>query len=325
MGFGDYSYAAHAALAADRSAKSAREVFAQTGCHALMNPHGLKVRESRDSPDHPASLSVAFALDVTGSMGNIPDLLARKELPTFMKLLTDCRIPDPQLMFMAIGDANSDRAPLQVGQFESTAELMDQWLTSSYLEGGGGGTNHESYELAFFVAAQHTDIDCWNKRKKRGYLFLTGDELPYDAVSRHHIEALIGDRLDEDIPTEEVISAACETWHPFFLIPDLQRRRNCEARWRELLGDHVICMESPEDTCAVAAVIVGLTEGVLANVGAAANVLASAGIAPERVAATIRAVQGYADLGESASIGQLHTGAAGVPPVKPAWWKKLFS
>jgi hypothetical protein len=325
MGFGDYSSAAHAALTADRSARSANEVFAQRGCHALMNPRGLKVRESRDSAEHPNSLAVAFALDVTGSMGSIPDLIARKELPTFMKLLTACRIADPQLMFMAIGDANSDNAPLQVGQFETTAELMDQWLVSSYLEGGGGGTNHESYELAFYVAAQHTDIDCFTKRKKRGYLFLTGDELPYDVVSRHHIEALIGEKLDEDIPIEEVISAACETYHPFFLIPDLQRRNNCEARWRQLLGDHVICMESPEDTCAVAAVIVGLTEGVLPNVEAAASVLAGAGIAPERIAATIRAVQGYADLNDPDAVKRLHTGVATPAAAKPAWWKKLFS
>lgn len=66
-----------------------------------------------------------------------------------MKLLTACHVADPQVMFMAVGDATSDRAALQVGQFESTAELMDQWLTWCFLEGGGGGTGHESYELAF--------------------------------------------------------------------------------------------------------------------------------------------------------------------------------
>ncbi|REN09879.1 VWA domain-containing protein, partial [Mycobacterium tuberculosis] len=72
---------------------------------------GLKVRESRDNADHPNSLGIVFALDVTGSMGDIPQTLARRELPTFMKLLTDCGVADPQLMFMAIGDANSDHAP----------------------------------------------------------------------------------------------------------------------------------------------------------------------------------------------------------------------
>lgn len=325
MGYGSYSHSAHQALTADRAALSRNEVFRQRGCHSLMDPKGLSVRESRDNAEHPNSIGVVFALDVTGSMGNIPESLARRELPTFMKLLTDCHIPDPQVMFMAIGDANSDGAPLQVGQFETTAELMDQWLTWSYLEGGGGGTGSESYELAFYVLAQHTDIDCWVKRKKRGYLFMTGDELPYPAVSRHQIEALIGEKLDEDIPLEEVVAAAAETYHLFFLIPDLKRRQRCEARWREVLGDHVICMESHEDTCAVAASIVSLTEGALANVDAVADVLKTSGMPRERIAATIRALQPYADILDPDAPERVHTHSSSMPFSKPGWWKRLFA
>lgn len=325
MGHGNYSHAAHSALVADRANRSAAEVFTQRGCHALMDPRGLKMRESRDSADHPNSLGVIFALDVTGSMGDIPDLLARKELPTFMKLLTACGIADPQLLFMAIGDANSDRAPLQIGQFESTAELMDQWLTWSYMEGGGGGSGEESYELAFYAAAQHTDLDCWTKRRKRGYLFLTGDELPYPAVSRHQIEALIGSKLDEDIPIEEVIAAAAENYHLFFLIPDLQRRQRCEARWRELLGDNVICMESAEDTCAVAAAIVGLTEKALPDLEAVVKVLKDNGVSHERVSAIVRGLKSYASLLDPNAAHHVHAHAAPTAPAQPSWWRRLFA
>lgn len=324
MGYGNYSHAAHAALVADRANRSADEVFAQRGCHNLMNPRGLKVRECRDSADHPDSVGVVFALDVTGSMGDIPELLARKELPNFMKLITTCGVADPQLMFMAIGDANSDHAPLQVGQFESTAQLMDQWLTWSFLEGGGGGSGEESYELAFYIAAQHTDLDSWAKRKKKGYLFLTGDELPYPAVSRHQIEGLIGSKLDDDIPVSEVIAAANETYHPFFLIPDLQRRRRCEARWRELLGDHVICMESPEDTCLVAAAIVGLTEKRISDLDNLARVLRDDGVSAERVGSTIRALEPYASLLDPNAAGKAHVSAAAHGRGTSSWWKKLF-
>lgn len=322
MGYGSYSHDAHRALAAGYAAKSKAEVFSQTQCHPLMSPFGLKFRESRDSPDHPQSLAIAFALDVTGSMGNIPDVLARKELPTFMKLLTDCKIADPQILFMAIGDANSDHASFQIGQFESTAELMDQWLTRSYLEGGGGGSGEESYELAFYALAQHTDTDCWEKRKKRGYLFMTGDEHPYPMVSRRQIAALFGETLDEDIPIEEAIAAAAESYHLFFLIPDLQRRARCEARWRELLGDHVICMQSHEDTCAVAASIVALTEKVLPDVAAVAKVLIANGISHERATAVVQALAPYAGAGDPAALARLNLKAPRAD--KPSWWKKLF-
>ncbi len=316
MGYGNYSFAAHAALTADRAHQSLSEVFRQTQCHALMNPKGLKVRECRDSPDHPDALGIMFALDVTGSMGDIPHLLAKQELPNLMKLLTACGVADPQVLFMAVGDATSDHASLQVGQFESTAELMDQWLTWSYLEGGGGGTGHESYELAFYVAAQHTDMDNWVKRKKKGYFFMTGDELPYPAVSRHQVDALLGEKLDEDIPIEEVIAAAAESYHLFFLVPDLQRAQRVEARWRDLLGDHLICMESAKDTCSVAAALVGLTEGRIQDLDKLAKTLADNGFDREHVASTIRAIQPYAAL--------LHLPPILSAEVPPSPWKSLF-
>lgn len=323
MGHGNYSHAAHTAIIADRASASRAEVFTQRGCHALMNPHGMGMREARDSTDHPDSLGIVFALDVTGSMGDIPEILATRELPTFMNLLTTCKVKDPQLMFMAIGDATSDRASLQVGQFESTAELMDQWLTWTYLEGGGGGSGEESYELAFYVAAQHTDMDCWVKRRKKGYLFLTGDELPYPAVSRHQIGTLIGDKLDQDIPIEEVIAAAAESYHVFFLIPDLKRRRNCESRWRELLGDHVICMEDPADACAIAAAIVALTEKSVPDLRTLAGTLAVSGIQARRVSSIVRALRSYAALLDPTTASQIHA-YRGMPALAATWWKRLF-
>ena len=325
MGHGNYSHAAHAALVADRAHSSRDEVFTQRSCHPMMDPRGLKMRESRDSADHPNSLGVVFALDVTGSMGDIPQLLATRELPTFMSLLTACGVADPQLLFMAIGDATSDKAPLQVGQFESTAELMDQWLTWSYLEGGGGGSGEESYELAFYMAAQHTDMDCWIKRRKKGYLFITGDELPYPSISRHQIGSLVGDNLDDDIAIEEAIAAAAETYHVFFLVPDLERRQRCEQRWRQLLGDHVICMEDAQDACAVAASIVGLTERAIPDLGALPGILATSKIASERISAIVRVLRPYADLLDGNPGKHVHVPAAGATATTSAWWSRLFS
>ena len=37
-------------------------------------------------------------------------------------------------------------------------------------------------------------------------------------MSRHQVEALVGEHLDEDIPIEEAIAAAAETYNLFFLI-----------------------------------------------------------------------------------------------------------
>ncbi len=294
MGYGDYSHIAHQAITKARSDLPRQEVFKQRKCHPLMDPHGVRVRESRDSPTHPNSLSIVFALDVTGSMGKIPDLLARKELPGFMKTLLERGVADPQVLFLAVGDANSDQAPLQVGQFESAAKEMDQWLTWTFLEGGGGGQQHESYELALYFLARHTAMDCWEKRKKRAYLFMTGDEFPYPRVSKKQVEALIGDKIDDDVPVAKVVGELQRTFEPFFLIPDLARRGRCERVWRDLLGDHVICMEDPEDTCHVAAGLLVLGEGIVSDLDAFARQLEEASVSRNRVGAIVRALTPYA-------------------------------
>jgi len=313
MGYGNYSHDAHQAIAQARSKLPTQQVFQQTACHNLMNPKDVRARESRDSPDHPSSLGIVFALDVTGSMGEIPEMLARQELPSFMKILGDCKVADPQLLFLAVGDATSDTAPLQVGQFESTAELMDRWLTWSYLEGRGGGQKHESYELALYFLAEHTDMDCWVKRQKQGYVFMTGDEKPYPAVSKHQVEALIGDRLDEDVPTAAVVAALQETFRPFFLIPDHKRRALCERTWRDLLGDHVIAMESPRDTCYAAAGIVALTERFVPDLDGVARVIEAAGASRDRVGAVVRALTPYAAALGADGVPAPRTTAAAVP------------
>jgi len=263
VGYGSYSYEAHRALTDARAAVPTQQVFAQREGHPLMNPFGIAARESRDSADHPESLAVTFALDVTGSMGEIPAALARRELPRFMQLLSDFGVGHAQVLFLAVGDAVGDRAPLQVGQFESTAELMDQWLTWSWLEGGGGAGEFESYELALYFAAQHIEMDCYRKRARRGYLFLTGDEKPYPRLSRHSVKEVLGDDLDLDAPTRAVVEELQRSHEPFFLIPDLERRRHAERAWRDLLGDRVICLEHPDDTCIAAAGLVALNERLL--------------------------------------------------------------
>lgn len=311
MGYGSYSHEAHEALTRARSAASPAQVFKQRECHPLMNPKGVKVRESRDSADHPASLGIVFALDVTGSMGAIPQALATQELPHFMKVLGQCGVKDPQVLFCAVGDATCDRAPLQVGQFETTAELMDQWLTWSYLEGGGGPGVQESYELALYFLALHTAMDCKERRNRRGYLFMTGDENPYPTLSRHVVETVVGDRLDADVKVEEVVAELSKSFVPFFVIPDPGRRRTCEARWRELLGDHVLCLEQPQDVCHVAAGAIALSERLVPGLDALGAALETAGADRERVRRTLRAL---APLAPSAGNAPTPPPVSGVAP-----------
>lgn len=295
MGYGNYSQTAHEALLRQRSKIPTEQVFRQNKCHPLMNPKGVKVRESRDAADHPESQAIVFALDVSGSMGEIPRLMATQQLPNFMKVLMGCEIRDPQVLFMAIGNATSDQAPLQVGQFESTAELMDQWLTWTYLEGHGGGVG-ESYDLGFYFLATHTEMDCMVKRKKKGYLFMTGDETPFPALSKSIVDGIVGDRLDEDIPIKEVIAEAQKTYVPFFIIPDRNRAKHCERQWRDLLGDHVLVLENPVDVCYVSAGAMLISERRASNIKELVNLLDNAGMPSDRQNSVVRTLTPFAEV-----------------------------
>ncbi|MFY1825642.1 VWA domain-containing protein [Myxococcus fulvus] len=294
MGYGSYSSQAHEALIQARGSLPRQVLFRQERCHPLMDPRGVNWRESRDSEVHPSSLGIVFALDVTGSMGEIPELMARRGLPLFMRALLDAGVTDSQVLFMAVGDANSDRAPLQVGQFESNERQMDQWLTSTCLEGGGGTPGHESYELAMYFAARHTDLDCFRKRNRRGYFFMTGDERPYPFVSHTQVASLMGDGLEKDLPVQQVVDELQRAFEPFFLIPDVARRRSCERYWRELLGDRVICLEAPGDCVDATSSLVGLCEGAIADIDALARHLEREGRDRDRRGAIIRALTPFA-------------------------------
>lgn len=296
MGYGNYSSLAHQALLQGRANIPAQQVFQQDQCHPLMNPKGVKLRESRDSADHPQSQGIVFALDVTGSMGEIPKLMATEQLPVFMKILLDCQIRDPQILFMAIGDAIADNAPLQVGQFESTAALMDQWLTWCFLEGGGGGTGQESYELGLYFLAMHTEMDCMVKRNKRGYLFMTGDEEPYPTLSKHIVEGFIGDRLDDDLSCEEIVAEVQKSFVPFFIIPDHARAKRCEARWRDLLGDHVLILDSAVDVCFVTAGAILLSERRASTIPELVTLLTGAGMPADRQSAVVQTLTPFAEV-----------------------------
>lgn len=296
MGYGSYSYDAHQALTRARAGQSADAVFTQATMHPSMDPMGVRFRESRDSAEHPNSLGIVFALDISGSMARIPVAIACEQMPGFMKLLEDCKVADPQVLFMAFTDLQYDGRPLQVGQFETTAELMDQWLTRCSLKGGG----IELYELAMYFAAHHTAMDCWERRQKKGYCFITGDEPTDETLLASIVKKFIGADV-QDTPLQGVVADLKKTFEPFFLIPDPGRAKTILEFWRRYLGDRTIVLESPDDTCAAAAGLVALGEGSVSGLDELRVRLVEAGSSAKRAQAVVNALRGWADSSERAS------------------------
>ena len=254
--------------------------------HQTLDPQGLKLRESRDNADHPASTAILIGLDVTGSMGRVVRGI-HANLPQLHELLLGHQyVTDPQICFAAVGDATCDRVPLQVGQFESD-NRMDENLENVILEGGGGGQNTESYELMLYVAARHTATDCWEKRQKKGYLFLIGDELAYPAVSQAQIARLIGPELQADLPLAQVVVEALQRYHVYFIIPggaSHGRDPQLLAFWEQTLGpQRVILLQDPGETSECIALAIGLNEGRV-DLPRAADQMAQRGVIATTIA-----------------------------------------
>lgn len=204
------------------------------------------VRECRDSEEHPNTTPIIVAFDVTGSMGRIPHKMVNDLLPKLMLDLEDAGVTDPELLFMAFGDHLYDRAPIQVTQFESDTEKICKNLTELYLEGGGGGNDHESPIMAWIVAGYHTEIDSWYKRHKKGFLFTISDEGCNPDVTPVYLKKFMGyEDGCKTITAAEALEKAEEQYNVYHIHVKDGHHRYMPS-WNEILGEHVIKCNSDD-------------------------------------------------------------------------------
>lgn len=286
----------------------------QWAAHPTLDPKatskttGLKMRESRDSAAHPTSKPVIVALDVTGTMGQVP-VTMQQELPKLMGFLIDKGyLEHPQIMISAIGDAMCDRVPLQVGQFESGIEIEDN-LTNLLLEGGGGGQNYESYDLAVYFFARHTVHDAWEKRNEKGYCFIIGDEKMRPTISKREVAHVIGDSLESDLATTAVLRELQERYEVFFILPALTSNYNNPSNrefWKNMLPERFMLLDDPHNVSALIAGTVGMFESQR-DVGAIAADLQAVGT--NNVPAVTKALMLLGDTGKQTIVNVPDSGA----------------
>ena len=222
MGGGSYTASDWTRLKESRSiTKESTEdnLFKNRTMLEKFNPKFIGMRESRDSDEHPNSTPIAIGLDVTGSMGYLPEQIIKEGLNELMKkLYASDTIKDPQLMFAAIGDV-SDRAPLQITQFESDIRIAEQ-LMELWLEKGGGDCP-EDYALMWYFLAKHTDTDAMKKRGKKGYAFTIGDAPNHPYLWARDIVDIFGDKdCTHDYTIADAVAACEEKYHLFHIMID---------------------------------------------------------------------------------------------------------
>lgn len=263
---------------------------------------GKVMREVCVTDEHPDPTAILIWLDVTGS-----NIAAAKQvhaklssLQAYLKQGNFCA--DPQINVSAVGDANSDKFPLQFGQFESDNRLDDQ-IAALILEGAGGGQQCETYELGAYMAARHVHQEPYELYGKKGFVFFIGDEMPYDTVKNdysrghyygggHTLESLTGDTLAEPLSTKALFDELKRKNHVFFLF----QKRGAYApdeiipAWVKVLGrENIVELDDPNMVVEVIAALIARFEGEL-DEDETARAMISAGGSTSTVTSAVKAL-----------------------------------
>lgn len=257
MGSGTWDKATYHSTKSTRAASGVDD-FAYTkhasSAHPNLDPKRINKKpfgklESRDNPEHPESVAVLVNFDVTGSNRDRA-VDAQLALPKLMDMLHET-LPDAQVAFAANDDykAVGTNGAVQISDFESDIRI-DEHLRNIWLVGNGGGNNGESYDLILYAAARKTVIDCWEKRHKKGYLFIYADEPFMEAVDRHEVKQVFGDNLERNISIEDIIHEAREQYTVFVIWPSSSPYTQSKVQYQRLFSnDYVLELQHPNLIC----------------------------------------------------------------------------
>ncbi|MFX4299921.1 hypothetical protein [Pseudosulfitobacter pseudonitzschiae] len=251
--------------------KSQTQIFTSRDMKDEFNPAKITMRESRDGDDNPLSTPIILGSDVTGSMGMIAEKLMREGLNTLATEIYDRKpVTDPHIMIAGIGDAKTDRAPLQVTQFEADIRVAEQ-ARELWLEGNGGGNQGESYFLPHLFAATKVSADAIEKRGRKGYIFTVGDEPVHDGVTQAEAKRVLGIDIERDLSGRDIIGMAGRNWEIFHIVLVNEgycgwggARDKVLASWRNYLPERTIALEDVDALAETVVSLMQVTEGAMA-------------------------------------------------------------
>jgi len=224
---------------------SASQAYVTHMLDESMDPKNV-IRECCDSDEHPGTIPIILALDVTGSMGSTALEVSKKLNPIMIDIYK--RVKDAEIMVMAIGDLAYDTAPIQMSQFESDIRIAEN-LDKVYFESGGGGNDYESYTAAWYMGLKHCKLDCW-KRGKKGLIITMGDEPLNPYLPHRQLNRVTGDTSQDDVETAKLFKEASEKFDIYHIsvesrsYPDQTQERKSFAK---VIGEQNAIVSSVDD------------------------------------------------------------------------------
>lgn len=225
--------------------RSSGQVFTARMIDKSLDPRLFQKRECANSKEHPNTIPVILALDVTGSMGEACQETA-EALGTIMMDLFD-KFKDIEFCIMGIGDLAYDSAPIQMSQYESDVRIAEA-LDKVYMEKGGGGNGYESYTAAWYMGLYRTKLDCYDHQGRKGIIITMGDEplnpyLPIPDLNK----AINGDEKETSrgVETQALYKEASKKFNIFHIAVDSPKscfdsyRNSIVNSFGQILGDRL--------------------------------------------------------------------------------------
>lgn len=192
---------------------------------------------------------VVIVCDITASMGDWPSTIFSK-LPYLDKEGKEYLGPSMEISFAAIGDYEChSKYPLQVRPFAKELTLKEE-LEKLIVEGGGGGTMEESYDLAALYYARQVNMP---NAINPIFIFI-GDESYYSVVNEgaardwcHTTNKGAGNKI---LTFEEVIEELKQKFSVYLVRKPYgssnvntmdSNNTNILNKWMKVLGEDHIC------------------------------------------------------------------------------------
>lgn len=208
------------------------QVFEARHIDPSLDPKNFKVRECVNSDEHPNTIPVILALDVTGSMGEA----CKETAEALGVIITNLykKFKDIEFCVMGIGDLAYDSAPIQMSQFESDVRIAEA-LDKIYMEHGGGGNAFESYTAAWYMGLKRTKLDAVDLQGRKGIIITMGDEPLNPYLPQHELNRAINTKEQTDVETDELYREASQKFDIFHIAVDSPR--DCYDRYAQRIAN----------------------------------------------------------------------------------------
>lgn len=211
-----------------------------------------------------AKTGIVIVLDDTGSMGDAAKTIFDKMPMFFGQIEQQGYLDDFAISFAAVGDIYSDSAPLQVCNFAKGLTL-DKKLKKIFLEGGGGGSAEESYEMMALYYLRH--VEYTHPEATKPFFFFIGDEGFYDKIPAEQVARHLGDDASQNVASRAILDELREKYHAFMLhVPYSSRPdtvnsnsqtklvvsgnpyadQRIKEQWKKVFGEDFMVVEEPK-------------------------------------------------------------------------------